>query len=239
MTPNISKLPLIDMTPVQFRDWLCSIMSEPLFADRDKLLDLLAQNADREILTEGFRAFFEAYSYDLAFELDAQEAGVLRVLEAREEFAHLKRRVTAVETERKTSATGRMAQRLGGIPDTPVPTIKVTALSDDEFRALTETLVNWELFAARERVMKLMKESPSVAEHVRLQSAFYEFFVCHLELEQFLEGYEYDPDEGLEIRPEVAEELDRSIADYESGRVKGKSLEEVAKELGIKLECTY
>ena len=226
MTSNKTKLSLTAMTPAQFRDWLRPIMNEPLFADRDKLLDLLAQNADREILAEGFRAFFEAYSYDLAFELDAQEACVLTVLEACEEFAHLKRRVTAVETERKTSATGRMARRLGGIPDTPVPTIKVRALSDDEFRALTETLVNWELFAARERVMKLMKESPPVAEHLRLQSAFYEFFVCHLELEQFLEDYEYDPDEGLEIRPEVAEELERSIAYVKAGG-KTYSLEEV------------
>ncbi|MCY4554548.1 MAG: hypothetical protein OXC79_12835 [Candidatus Poribacteria bacterium] len=38
--------------------------------------------------------------------------------------------------------------------------------------------------------------------------------MCHLEFEQFLEDYEYDPDEGLEIRPEVAEELEQSIADY-------------------------
>ena len=46
----------------------------------------------------------------------------------------------------------------------------------------------------------------------QLKSAFFEFFVCYLELEQFLEDYYYDPDEGLELRPEVAERLERSVA---------------------------
>ena len=83
-----------------------------------------------------------------------------------------------------------------------------------------------------------MKEPASRVNHRQLQSAFYEFFVCHLELEQFLESYHYDPDEGLEIRPMVAEEIEQNIADYEAGKVKGRSLEEVAKELGVELKCT-
>lgn len=226
MPSNKTKLSLTDMTPTQFREWLRPIVNEVLFADRDELVMLLSQNVDRETLTEGFRAAFEAYSYDLAFDLDVQEACVLAVFEASEKFGHLKQRVAAVESERKTSAAGRMARRLGGIPDMPMPTIKVTALSDDEFRTLTETLVNSELFATRERVVKLMKEPTSVANHLQLQSAFYQFFVCHLELEQFLEAYEYDPDEGLEIRPEVAEELERSIDEVKTGG-KTYSLEEV------------
>ena len=63
---------------------------------------------------------------------------------------------------------------------------------------------------------------------------FYEFFVCYLELELFLENYDYDPDEGLEVRPEFIEELKREEEYIRSG---GKmfTLEEVAKELGIKL----
>ena len=236
MTSN--KTHLTDMTPTQFREWFNSIVNEPLFADRDKLAALLAQNAARETLAEGFREFFESYSYDLAFELDVQEACVLTVLEVSEEFAHLKQRVAAVESERKTPPMGRMTRRLGGIPDNDLPPIKFTSLSENEFRALTETLVNSELFAAREQVVTLMQEPSSPVNHVQLQSAFYEFFVCHLELEQFLEDYECDPDEGLEICPEVAEQLNRSIADYKSGKVKGRSLEEVAKDLGVALKCT-
>ena len=238
MTSNKTKLSLTDMTPVQFRDWLLLIVNESLFAGRDKLAALLAENVDREILAEGFREFFEAYSYDLAFDLDANETCVLTVLGASEEFSHLKRRVEIVEVERKTSHIGRMTRRLGGIPDNIQPTIKVEALSDNKLRALMETLVNSELFAVREQIVKLMKEPTSRVNHLQLQSAFYEFFVCHLELEQFLEDYEYDPDYGLEICQEVTEELDRSISNYESGKVKGRLLEEVAKELRIELKCT-
>ncbi|MCE2403218.1 hypothetical protein J4G08_20370 [Candidatus Poribacteria bacterium] len=227
------------MTPAQFRDWLRLIVNESLFTDRDKLTALLAQNADRETLAEGFREFFESYSYDLAFELDAQEACVLKVLEGSEEFGHLKQRVAAIEAERKTLPIGRQMRRFGGTPNKPVPTIKVADLSDNDFLALTETLVNSELFASREQVVKLIKEPASRVNHVQLQSAFYEFFVCHLELEQFLESYEYDPDERLDISLKVAEEVNRSVADYESGKVKRRSLEEVAEELGVEPDPLY
>lgn len=226
-----TKLSLTDMTPTQFREWLCSIVNEALFADRDELVMLLAQSVDRETLTEGFRAMFEAYSYDLAFDLDEHEACVLAVCEARQEFVHLKRRVAAVEAERKISQEGREARRVGmSVIGDPLPEIKVTALLDTEFREFLDTLVNWQLFAARELVVKLLKEPPSIMKHVHLQTAFYEFFVCHLELEQFLENYDYDPDEGLEIRPEVDAELDRSIAEVKAGG-KTYSLEEVFREL--------
>ena len=94
MPLNKTKLSLTDMTPTQFREWLRSIVNEVLFADRDELVMLLAQSVDRETLTEGFRAMFEAYSYDLAFDLDEQEACVLTALEAHEELVHLKRRVS-------------------------------------------------------------------------------------------------------------------------------------------------
>lgn len=224
------KLSVTDMTSAQFREWCLLIMNEALFNDRDKLVTLLAQNTDRETLTEGFRAFFEAYSYDLAFDLDVQEGAVLTALEARKELAHLRQRVAAVEGKRKISQKGREARRVGmSVIGDPLPEIKVTALLDTEFREFLDTLVNWQLFAARERVVKLLKEPPSIVERVRLQTAFYEFFVCHLELEQFLENYDYDPDEGLEIRPEVAAELDRSIAEVKAGE-KTYSLEEVFRE---------
>lgn len=231
MPSKKTKLSLTDMTPPQFREWLRPIVNQALFVDRDGLVTLLAQNVDRETLTEGFRAVFEAYSYDLAFDLDGQEGAVLTALEAHEEFAHLKRRVAAVEAERKISQKGREARRVGmSVIGDPLPEIKVAALLDTEFREFLDTLVNWQLFAARELMVKLLKEPPSIVKHVRLQTEFYEFFVCHLELEQFLENYDYDPDEGLEIRPEVDAELDRSIAEVKAGG-KTYSLEEVFREL--------
>ena len=227
MIPNKTKLVLTDMSPVQFRKWLRPLMNEPLFEDRDKLITLLAQDTDRETLTEGFRAVFEAYAYDLAYELDQHEACVLKVLEAREELGHLKQRVIVVETQRKMSQLGREARRVGmaAIGD-PVPKIKVRTLLNAEFREFLETLVNWQLFAAQERVVKLLKEPISSVGHIRLQAAFYEFFVSHLELEQFLEDYDFDPDEGLELRPEIAAELEQSITEVEAGG-KTYSLEEV------------
>ena len=230
MPLNKPKLSVTDMTSTQFREWCLLIVSDVLFSDRDKLVTLLAQNTDRETLTEGFRAFFEAYSYDLAFDLDVQEGAVLTALEAHEDLTHLRQRVAVVEGERKISQKGREARRVGmSVIGDPLPEIKVRALLDTEFREFLDTLVNWQLFAARARVVKLLKEPPSIVEHVRLQTAFYEFFVCHLELEQFLENYDYDPDEGLEIRPEVAAELDRSIAEVKAGE-KTYSLEEVFRE---------
>lgn len=233
MSTHKTKLSLTDMTLIQFRKWLSSIVDETLFAVRDKLVVLLAHNADREALAEGFRELFESYSYDFAFELDAQEENVLCVLEEFDKFAYLKGRVDAVVTERKTSHHGRMMRRFGGMPNIGGNEIKVETLSDADFCLFMETLVNSELFAAREQVVKLMKEPISRANHSQLKAAFYEFFVCHLELEQFFEGYAYDPDEELEIQPKIAEEVDRSIDDYYSGTIKGKSIEEVVEELGL------
>ena len=116
----------------------------------------------------------------------------------------------------------------------PQPKIQVSALSDDGFRALMETFANWGLFAARERIVKLRKVAPSDAAAAQLKSAFFDFFVYYLELEQFLEDYDYDPDEGLELRPEVEERLERSVAEVEAGTAELIPIEEVAKELGLK-----
>ena len=97
-----------------------------------------------------------------------------------------------------------------------------------------ETLANSELFAARAQVVKLQKAAPSVEQTAQLKSAFLDFFVYYLELEQFLEDYYYDPDEGLELRPEVAERLERSVAEHASGKVKAIPIAEVTKKLGLK-----
>ena len=98
------------------------------------------------------------------------------------------------------------------------------------------TLGNWQIFVSRERLVKLMETVDSVKMTKRLRAESCEFFVCYLELELFLENYEYDPDEGLELRPEFIEELEREEEYIRSGG-KMYTLEEVAEELGIKLKC--
>ena len=240
MELNIEKMPLKDMTYTQFREWLLPIVEHTLFADRERILKLLAIDVDRDILTEAFREFFEAYYYDIAFALDRYEKCLLSVLDSCDTYVSLKHRVVAVKSRRKASPMGREVRRMGAyLPSDPVPRIKISALSNEVFREFLHTLVSSEFFAAHSQVVKLLSIGGTDTEDVLLREAVYEFFVCHLELEQFLEDYAYDPDEGLEIRPEVAEELEQSIRDHEAGEIKGRPLQEVAKEFGVPLKCTH
>ena len=222
------------MTHAQFSDWLAPIVNCPLFESRERLIALLAENADRAALETELQEFYEGYC-GLAFELEEPEESLLSILRASDIFAPLQKRVVAVEAVRKTSPAGRIARRMSDRPliTDPQPEIKVTTLPDDVFRGLMETLANSELFAARAQVAKLQKAAPSVEQTEQLKSAFLEFFVCYLELEQFLENYYYDPDEGLELRPEVAERLEKSVAEVEAGTAELIPIEEVAKKLGL------
>ena len=220
----------------QFNNWLASIVNEEIFASRKQLVALLAEGAPHEELEEEFREFFEGYC-GLAFELEEYEKSVLEIIKGNEEFVHLKYRISAVEAQRKISPLGREARRMGlSIQGDPVPEIKVAELPSNEFRVLMHTLGNWRLFVSQGRLVQLMKMERTIEMKERLRAEFYEFFVCYLELELFLENYDYDPDEGLELRPEFIEELEREDEYIKSG---GKmfTLEEVAKELGVELKC--
>ena len=226
MTPNITKI-----TSQQFRNWLAPVVNGDIFTSRERLIALLTKDARHAEFEEEFREFFNGY-YVLALELEEDEESVLRDMRRNPAFAHLNHRVSAVEAQRKSSPLGREARRLGlSLQGDPVPEIKVTALSTDEFQKLMQTLGNWQIFVLRERLVKLMEIEPSVETEARLRSEFFEFFVCYLELELFLENYDYDPDDGLELRPEFIESLEREEEYIKSG---GKmfTLEEVAKRLG-------
>ena len=232
MIPHIK-----DMTSEQFIDWLAPIVNGEMFVSREKLVAMFAEGAPHEALEDEFREFFNGY-YVLALELEEYEESILGHINGNHTFAHLKHRVSAVEAQRKNSPLGREARRMGmSIHGDPVPETKVASLSSDEFRTLLHTLGNWRLFVSRNRLVKLMETKESIEIAERLRAEFYEFFVCYLELELFLENYDYDPDEGLELRPEFIEALKREEEYIKSG---GKmfTLEEVAKELGVELECT-
>ena len=225
MTPNITKI-----TTQQFRNWLAPVINGDIFASRERLTALLAKDAPHGELEEEFREFFNGY-YVLALDLEEYEDSVLKDISGNHAFSHLKHRVSTVETQRKSSPLGREARRMGlSVQGDPVPQIKVTELSADEFQRLMHTLGNWQIFVSRERLVKLMETEKSIEIAERLRAEFYEFFVCYLELELFLENYDYDPDEGLEVRPEFIEELKREDEYIKSG---GKmfALEEVAKRL--------
>ena len=220
----------------QFNDWLASIVNEEIFASREKLMMLLENDSSHEALEEEFREFFNGYDA-LALELEEHEESVLRLIESTDALAHLKYRVSAVEAQRKSSPLGREARRMGlSVHGDPVPEIKVKELPSNEFRVLMHTLGNRRLFVSQGRLVQLMKMERTIEMKERLRAEFYEFFVCYLELELFLENYDYDPDEGLELRPEFIEKLEREDEYIKSG---GKmfTLEEVAKELGVELKC--
>ena len=244
------------LTPKQFRDWIGRVVAESLFTARNRMVVLLAENADRAALEEEFREFFEEY-LGIAFELEAPEASLLALLEAcDDDAAFLKHRVKVVEAKRQTSQEARIAKRMGlGVLGEPPPPIKVTGLADAEFRALLEILANWPIFALGTQIVKLLKTAPdtvnpsqfSLQEAARfpdasaencLRYAFLEFFVSYLEMEQFLEDYDYDADDGLEVRPELLEEIDNDIAAIEAGTAELISLAELAKEFGVELKCT-
>lgn len=231
MIPHIK-----DMTSEQFNNWLTSIVDGGIFASREKLVALLAKEAPHSELEDEFREFFNGY-YVLALELEEYEESILGIIKGSGAFAHLKHRVSAVEAQRKSSPLGREAWRMGlSLHDDPVPGIKVGELPSNEFRRLMQTLGNWQIFVSRERLVKLMETKESIEIAERLRAEFYEFFVCYLELELFLENYDYDPDDGLELRPEFVEELEREEEYIRSGG-KMYTLEEVAEELGIDLKC--
>ena len=251
MELNMKKMPLKDMTDKQFREWLLPIVEHTLFVYRERILELLTIDADSDTLTEAFREFFEAYYYEVAFELDHYEKCLLSVLDSCDTYVSLKHRVVTVESKRKASPMGREVRRMGSyLSSDPVPRIKISTFSNDVFREFLHTLVMSEFFAAHSQVVKLLSvgwagvKKPSAHEvidtaGIHLREAVYEFFVCHLELEQFLEDYEYDPDEGLETRPEVVEELEQSVTHHEAGEIKGRPLQKVAKEFGVPLKCTH
>ncbi len=217
---------------VQFDKWIASIVNGEIFTSRKQLIELLDENSPHEALEQEFREFFNGY-YVLTLELEEHEKSVLAFIQGTDAFPHLKHRVSAVDAQRKSSPLGREARRIGMLThQDPQPEIKVMDLSTDEFRTLVHTLGNSRLFVSRGRLVKLMEDKRATEIEARLRAEFCEFFVCYLELELFLENYDYDPDEGLELRPEFIEELEREHEYIKSG---GKmfTLEEVAEELGI------
>lgn len=157
MAPNNKKI-----TSQQIRDWVTSIVNEDIFTSRERLIALFAKDAPRAELEEEFREFFNGYC-GLALELEEYEDSVLKDISGNHAFSHLKHRVSAVETRRKSSPLGREARRMGlSLQGDPVPEIKVTALSVDEFQRLMHTLGNWQIFVSRERLVKLMEAAEPV-----------------------------------------------------------------------------
>ena len=222
---------ITEMNPAEFRELLQTLVNEELFKSRERLAALLTQNSTQEVLLAEF-FHFHGDTEDLGFWFEAYEQDPLKGLDLHTPLGKkLKRQREYILTNRKTTLEERIHRRMGVyLKSDPMPDKKIIELSPDEFRELLHILVTQDIFAARERLAVLLEQNTPIEQ---LDAAFREFFVAYELLELALEDYYYDPDEGLEIRTEFAEELDRRIADYETGKTKPVPMEKIFKKLGI------
>lgn len=222
------------MNPTEFRELLHTLVNEELFKSRERLAALLAKESPQEALEAEFFHFHGDY-IDFAYWLEDYEEDPLEGLTPDTPLAKkLKRQREYILTNRKTTRKERNFRRMGiYLNSDPMPEKKIAELPPDKYRRLLRSLVAEELFPVRERLVALLKQNPTDQE---LDLAFRELYVAYELLEVAFEDYHYDPDEGLELRPEFVEELDQRIADHEAGTAETISLEEVAKEFGVKIK---
>ena len=221
---------IIEMDPIEALELLNILVNDQIFAARERLIVLLNEPPsaeNRQKLETEFREFYCGYE-SLAFFLETYEEDPLEGLPPHTSLSKkLKRQREYIRANRKTTLDERMARRSGAymISDA-IPEKKISELPPDEYRQLLWRLVNLELFSVRERFLVLLERKVPLPE---LDVAFREFFVAYELLELALEEYYYDPDDGLELRPEVLERLEQSVADIEAGG-KTYSIEEVFNE---------
>lgn len=222
---------IMEMDPIEALELLNILVNDQIFAARERLIVLLNEPPSTENgqkLETEFREFYCGYE-SLAFFLETYEEDPLEGLPLHTSLSKkLKRQREYILANRKTTLDERMSRRAGAYMHSDrMPEKKISELPADEYRKLLRMLVNLELFSVREPFLALLAQNAPLAE---LDVAFREFFVAYELLELALEAYHYDPDEGLELRPEVIERLEQSIADIEAGG-KTYTLEEVFEKL--------
>ena len=225
---------IMEMDPIEALELLNILVKDQIFAARERLIVLLndppsAEN--RQKLETEFREFYCGYE-SLAFFLETYEEDPLKGLPLHTSLAKkLKRQREYILANRQTTLEERMSRRAGAyMHSDPMPEKKISELPTDEYRKLLRMLVSLELFSVREPLLALLAQNAPLAE---LDVVFRELFVAYELLELALEAYHYDPDEGLEMRPEFLKELDQRIADYEAGKAKLIPADEAFKKLGI------
>ena len=218
---------IMEMDPGEALELLQILVDDQIFAARERLVALLnnpSSAENRQKLETEFREFYCGYE-SLAFFLETYEEDPLEGLPLHTSLSKkLKRQREYILANRKTTLEERMSRRAGAYMNSdPMPEKKISELPADEYRQLLWRLVNLELFSVRERFLVLLERKAPLPE---LDVVFREFFVAYELLELALEEYYYDPDDGLELRPEVLERLEQSVADIEAGG-KTYSTEEV------------
>jgi hypothetical protein len=215
---------ITEMSQSEFHKFLGSLVNLEIFKSRERLAVLLAKNSSRETLETEFLEFHGDYE-DLGSRLETYTEDPLNGLNPHATLTKkLKRQRDYILANRKTTLEERIYRRMGiYLESDPKPNKKIAELSRDGYRQLLRSLVTQNLFAVREQLAALLAADAPFKE---LDIAFREFFVAYELLELALEDYHYDPDEGLEITPEFAEELDQVDTHLKAGG-KTYSLEEV------------
>ena len=216
-----------EMSPIEFREFLNTLVNSEIFKSYERLSALLAKGSSREELEVEFLEFHGDYE-DIGSRLESYTEDPLNGLDTRASLTKkLRRQRDYILANRKTTLEERINRRMGVyLKSDPKPEKNVAELPSDKYYQLLRSLVTQELFGVRERLAALLAENASVEE---VNVVFREFFVAYELLELALEDYHYDPDEGLEINPEFAEELDQVDAHLKAGG-KTYSLEEVFEE---------
>lgn len=216
-----------EMSLGEFRELLHTLVNEDLFKSRERLAALLSKNSPQAALEAEF-FHFHGDTEDLGFWFEEYEEDPLKGLDLHTALAKkLRRQRDYILANRKTTLEQRIFRRMGIYLDSdPMPGKKIAELPPAEFRELLHTLITQDIFTSRERLAALLEQNASTEQ---LDAAFREFFVAYELLELALEDYHYDPDEGLEMQPEFAGELDRRIEDYKAGRAKLIPMEEAFK----------
>lgn len=218
---------ITEMSPVEFRKLLDTLVKEEIFKSRERLAALLAKGSSREELDSEFMEFHGDYE-NLGFWFETYTEDPLDRLDPHASLTKkLKRHRDYILANRKTTLEERINRRMGVyLESDPKPAKKIVELPLDEYRQLLRNLVTQELFVVRERLVVLLAEDASFKE---LDVAFREFFVAYELLELALEDYHYDPDEDLEISETFAQDLDKVDVSLKAGD-RTYSLEEVFKE---------
>lgn len=213
-----------EMSPIEFREFLNTLVNSEIFKSHERLSALLARGSSREELEVEFLEFHADYE-DIGSRLELYTEDPLNGLDPRASLTKkLRRQRDYILANRKTTLEERINRRMGVyLKSDPKPKKNVAELPSDKYCQLLRSLVTQELFVVRERLAALLAQNASVEE---VNVVFREFFVAYELLELALEDYHYDPDEGLEISPEFAEELDQVDAHLKAGS-KTYSLEEV------------
>ena len=213
-----------EMSPIEFREFLNTLVNSEIFKSHERLSVLLAKGSSREELEVEFLEFHGDYE-DIGSRLESYTEDPLNGLDPHASLTKKLRRQRAyILANRKTTLEERINRRMGVyLKSDPKPKKNVAELPSDKYCKLLRSLVTQELFVVRERLAVLLAQNASVEE---VNVVFREFFVAYELLELALEDYHYDPDEGLEINPEFAEELDQVDAHLKAGG-KTYSLEEV------------